>query len=151
MSNLPRLLRFAALEKPADISQDANEHRLRQFARECVLLAWMIRSEEARQAGREFVARAVGKTESRERFNLAASLQRAKVRKHRDAAEREDRSRPQNLEFPLKIGAAIRQLRGQRLVCRRRAANHGRDVRILEFEAVVAARRCRLVRKSSVI
>src|SRR5580658_9596817 len=128
MSNLPRLLRFAALEKPADTSQDANEHRLRQFARERVLLAWVIRSEEARQAAGEFVARTVRKAKSREGFNLAASLQRPK--------EREDRSRPQNLQFPLKIGTAIRQLRRQRLVCRRRAPNHGGDISILQFEAV---------------
>src|SRR6202011_4331368 len=123
----------------------------RQLSRECVLLAGMIRSKQPRQFPRQSVARAMTKWKFCQALNLASLLKHCKVRPHRDTSQRQDRSPTNQLKFSLKIGLAIRKLRGERLIRRGSASHHGCNVRILQLEPVIPSCRGWLVCKASAI
>src|SRR6266478_47445 len=87
-------------------------------------------------------------TESRARCDQAALFQNFEVRIPGDFSQREHSFGMQNLQLPFEITATIRNLLGERFVVRRRAANSGRNVSIVELQAVVAVEGSWLVREA---
>jgi hypothetical protein len=136
------------LEVPADSPQHRDEHYLRQFSCERILLARMVRREKPRQFTGQLVTHSVREGKRREALNFAAVLQQPEIRTHRDAPQHKHGARPQNFKLSFEIMAAIRKLRRQGLIGRGRAAHCCRDVGVVQLQPVAALRRCRLVRKS---
>jgi hypothetical protein len=138
-------------QKSSHIAQNLKQHRIRELARKCILLARMVRRKKPRQIARQRVTRAMPKRKSSQRRNLPALFQQSQISPHRDAAQHQHRTRPQNFELALQKMAAIRELRRQRFIRRRRTAHCGSHIYILQHEAVVAIRGSRLIGKASAI
>ena len=132
-------------QKFSHVAQNPEQHRVRKLSSKSILLARMIRREQSRQISRQFKTPSVPKRKRSQCRNLPALLQQPQVGPHRDAAKHQHRARPQGPQLALQIVSAIRQLRRQRLVGRRRATQSRGHISILQSEPVVAIRRCRLI------
>jgi hypothetical protein len=136
-------------QKFSCVAQNPKKHCVRQLARKCILLAGMIRRKKPRQIPRQLITRAMPKRKHSRRRNLSALFQQSQISPHRNAAQHKHRARSQNLQFALQKVPAIRHLRGQRLVRRRRATQSRGQVNILQSEPVFAIRGSRLIGKPS--
>jgi hypothetical protein len=136
-----------ALHKSPHIPQNFPHHPRRQFPRERILLARMIRSKKPRQLPRQLITGPMPKRIRRESRNLAAILQQPQIRPHRYISQHQHRPRPQDLELPLEISLAIRRLSRQRFIPRRRAPHRRSHICILQLQPIAALLRRRLIRK----
>ncbi len=148
-SNAPRFtLPQSSRQKFSHIAQNFRKHRIRKLARKCILLARMVRRKQPRQISRQLIIRAMPKRKSSQSRNLPALFQQSQISPHRDAAQYQHSARLQNFEVALPKVAAIRKLRRQRLVRRRRATQRSGHIGILQRESVFAIRRSGLIGKS---
>jgi hypothetical protein len=138
-------------QKFSHVAQDLKQHRVRKLASKCILLTRMVRRKQARQIPRQLVASSMPKRKRSQLRDEPALFQLPQVSPHRDAAQHQHRARPQNFELALQKVTAIRQLRRQRFIRRRRAAHRGSHIYILQLEAVVAICGSRLVGKARAI
>lgn len=135
-------------QKCSHIAQNLKQHCIRQLSSKSILLARMIRRKKPRQIPWQFITRAMPKRKRSQRRNQPTVLKQSQISPHRDAPQHQHRAWPQNFQIALQKVPAIRQLRRQRLIRRRRAA-HGRGhVGILQRESVSAFYRSRLIGKS---
>jgi hypothetical protein len=107
----------------------------------------MIRRKKPRQISRQLITRPMPKRKRSQGRNSPALFQQSQVSPHRNATKDQHRARPQDLQLALQKMPAIRQLRGQRLVGGRSAAQSRGHISILQSETVVAIRRSRLIGK----
>src|SRR5215469_1301063 len=138
-------------KEAADGAQHVLEHPFGEFAGEGVLLAGVVGGEQTRQIVAKSIAGTVRKAKWREALDFSLVLENSQVDAQRDAAQNENGARTQNFQFAFKIRAAIRQLRRQRLVSRRRAARRRGNVGVLELESVAQPDGSGLVGESGIV
>src|SRR5579863_5604023 len=138
-------------KKALDIAQHAREHRFREFSRERVLLAGMIRRVKPRQIVRQGVAGAMSEAKRRQTFDFAAVLEQPQKNAHRDASQCQQSAWPEDFEFLFEVRAAVREFGRQRLIAGRRATRTGCDVCVSQLEPVARVRRSGLIRESGAI
>ena len=142
-----RLRRKSSRQKLSYVAQDFQHHRVRKLSSKSILLARMVRREQARQIPRQFIARSMPKRKRSQSRNLPALFQQSQISPHRDTTKHQHRARPQNFDLALQKVPAIRKLRGQRFVRGRRAAQSRGHICILQRQTIFAIRRSRLIRK----
>ena len=108
----------------------------------------MIRRKKPRQISRQLVTRAMPKGKRSQRRDEPALFEQSQISPHRNAAKYHHSTRPQDLQLALQKVLAIRQLRRQRLVCRRRATQSRGHVSIFQRNPIVAIHGSRLVGKT---
>lgn len=138
-------------QKFLHVAQNPKQHRIRKLASKCILLARMVRRKQPRQIARQHITSSMPKRKCSKRPNLPALFQQSQIRPHRDAAQHQHRARPENFELALQKMAAIRELRRQRFIRRRRTTHRGGHIYILQREAVVAICGSRLIGKARAI
>ncbi len=114
---------FIRFQKSADVPQNAGEHGGRQAPGLRVLLAGMIRGEEAREIARQDETCAVRKWVGRARTDQAFLFQQIEIRVEGDASQGKNRSRADKFQFSFEIGQAIANFFRERLVRGRGAAD----------------------------
>jgi hypothetical protein len=137
--------RGSSRQKLSYVAQDFQHHRVRQLASKCILLARMIRREQARQIAWQFIASAMSKRKLSQRRNKPALFQQSQISPHRDATKHQHRTRPQYRKLALQKVPAICQLPRQRFVRRRRATQSRGHVSIVQSEPIFAIRRSGLI------
>jgi hypothetical protein len=145
------LCRKSSRQRFSDVAQNLKQHRVRKPASKCILLARMIRREQARQISRQLVTRPMPKRKRSQSRDLPALFQQSQISPHRDATEHEHGARLQSLQLPLQKMPAIRKLRRQWLVCGRRATQRRSHISILQRQTIFAIRRSRLIGKARAI
>jgi hypothetical protein len=141
----------SCIEKLADTAKDGVKHRLGQSARERVLLAGMIRSDQRDS----IIQITLGSMSEPETLGTRGETEFLKGRERRiksDATKRHhDAHISQEFNFSQQEGTTISYFVGQRLVSRRRAM-HGRcDVAVTKLQAVVAMNGRGLISKSEFV
>src|SRR5262249_52895685 len=101
-----------------------------------------------RRTGNDFCLGAMRKLEERAGGNDAALLQKLEVAVPSDFSQREDRARLEKFYFALEVIATIRDLAGEWLVVRRRAATGGRNVGVDQLQSIVAVKGSGLIREA---
>jgi hypothetical protein len=119
----------------ADFRQHPVHVAGRELSREGVLLRRMEAAEEPR-ASAEVVLDTVAEGHPPPRRHPPDGTQHRDQRVLRDPAQHEDRARLEERPLAQEVLAAAADLLGQRLVRRRRAAGGGRDVAVVQDEAV---------------
>ena len=135
------------LQQCSNVAQNFQHHRVRKLSSKSILLAGMIRRKEPRQIAWQLITRAMPKRKRSQRRNQTALFQQSQISPHRDAPQDQHRARPQDLQIALQKVPAIRQLRGQRLVRRRRAAQSCGHIRILQRKPIFAIHGSSLIGK----
>ena len=92
--------------------------------------------------------RPVAKGKRRETGDVAPIFQRLQISAQGDAAQYQNSSRPQHFQFANEIGLTIVKLGGKRLIGGRSTAGGGRDVCVVQYEAVTAIKRRGLIGES---
>jgi hypothetical protein len=138
-------------QKLSHVAQNVKQHRVRELAGKCILLARMIRRKKPRQVSRQLVTSPMPKGKGSQRRNQRALLQQSQISPQRNATKHQYRARLKYLKLALQKVPAIRQFRRQRLVRRRRAAQSRGHVSILQRQTISAIRRSRLIGKSRAI
>ncbi len=143
------VLLFAASFNPSRAREDIKalasalknraKHRLGQLACGSILLAGVIRADQQRLPGSGLMHGIMCKDESGSPGNLALLAQDAKIYIEREPAQRHHHLHSlQQLQIALEVRPAIANLIQRQFVIGRRAARHGADVGIAQFQAVVA-------------
>src|SRR5437867_5422425 len=139
------------LEDPARGLEDSAEHGAGQLARERILLARMIRSDQ-RDSVVEPRERAVAELRNGPQRRSTEGAPRVQVRLPADAPEPDDHADPrEEAQLAQQIRLARRDLRGRRLVVGGRAPDRRGDVRVVQLEAVPGVRGRRLARERGVV
>jgi hypothetical protein len=137
----------SSCQKCSHVTQNLKQHRIRKLASKSILLARMIRRKKPRQISRQLITRAMPKRKRSQRRNLPALLKQSQISPHRDATKHQHRARPQNFQLAFQKVPAIRQLRRQRFIRRRRATQSRGHISILQRQTVFPIRRNRLIGK----
>ena len=111
----------------------------------------MINPKQPRSDARQIHLNPMPKRKRRPRNNKSLRLQNSQINIPPDFTQRQNRPRLQNLQLPLQIRPAIRQLARQRLIVRRRTPRRRRNIRIHQRQPIVPLHRHRPIRKSRIV